>query len=338
MQAIRPYVAKKIEPWFKRRSPPARQIKLNLRNVYVFLSREGVLYALLLLITFVAGINYANNLILGLCFLLASLFVITIHYTFAHLAGLQIKLVDVSDTQVGDKVQVRLQLSSESKQPHRQIRLSFAQHAFDFKQPLQPDPAKFEPLTEYCLVNQIREPQIVSLWLTADKRGKFMLPRLTVSTVYPLGILQAWSYVFLDGCGWVYPKPLAFEIRANQFVPSQDEQSASQQSQAGQEDFDQLESYVAGESLARISWGHLARGQGLLSKRFVDSVGQQQVLDYYQMPAITHEEKLSQLRYGIDELSRSQVAFRLKLPDGEGVVGQGQAFVQDSLLRLAKTP
>lgn len=338
MIAIRPYVAKKIEPWFKRRSPPTREIKLTLKNIYIFLSREGILYALLLLITFVAGINYANNLVLGLCFLLSSLLVITIHYTFAHLAGLQIKLIDIGDTQVGDKVQVRLQVSSESKQPHRQIRFSFARNVFDFKQPLRPNAAATRELTDYCLVNQIKEPQIISLWLTANQRGKFMLPRLTVSTVYPLGILQAWSYVFFEGHSWVYPRPLPYELNTMQFVPSDDEQTASQQNQAGQEDFEQLDNYVPGESLARISWAHVARGQGLLSKRFVDSVGQQQLLDYYQMPAALHENKLRQLRHGVDELSRSQVAFRLRLPDGEGVIGQGQTFVQDSLIRLAKTP
>lgn len=338
MATIRPYVAKKIEPWFKRRSPPTREIKLTLRNVYIFLSREGILYALLLLITFIAGINYGNNMVLGLCFLLASLFVTTIHYTFAHLAGLQIKLIDVNNAQVGDKVQVRLQVSSQSKQPHRQIRFSFAQNAFDFKQLLRPTNSVVNELTDYCLVNQIKEPQIISLWLTANHRGKFVLPRLTVSTVYPLGILQAWSYVFLDGFAWVYPRALPFELNATQLVPSDDEQTASLQNQAGQDDFEQLDTYVAGESLARISWAHVARGQGLLSKRFVDSVGQQQLLDYYQMPASLHEDKLSQLRFGVDELSRSQVAFRLRLPDGEGVLGQGQAFVQDSLLRLAKTP
>lgn len=338
MAFVRPFVAKKIEPWFKRRSPPTRDIRLSLRNVYIFLSREGVLYALLLFITFVAGINYANNMVLGLCFLLASLLVITIHYTFAHLAGLQIKLIDIGNAQVDDKVQVRLQVSSQSKQPHRQVRFSFAQNAFDFKQPLVAPQKNLEPLSDHCIVNQIKEPQIISLWLTADKRGKLLLPRLTVSTVYPLGILQAWSYVFLDGFAWVYPKPLPFELKAKQFVPSDDEQTASLQNQAGQDDFDQLDTYVAGESLARISWAHVARGQGLLSKRFVDSVGQQQLLDYYQMPAVTHEEKLSQLRFGIDEISLSQVAFRLRLPDSEGMVGQGDAFVQDSLLRLAKTP
>lgn len=333
---------KKIDIWFKRRAPASREVKLSIRNVYIFLSKEGIMYAILLFITFVAGINYANNLVLGLCFLLGSLFIITIHYTYAHLANLQIKLMDVTNTEVGGQVQVRLQVSSHAKQPHRQIRFSFTKNAFDMKQPLQKEQRLIDNNQQrnhdFLLVNQIQEPQIISLWLDADKRGRFDLPRLTVSTVYPLGILQAWSYVYLDDNSWVYPAPLKYDIKANQFVMSDDEQEASLQTKSGQDDFDQLDSYVVGESLARISWSHLARGQGLLAKRFVDSVGQQQLLDYYQMPAVMHEEKLSQLRYAVDKLAEQQVAFQLRLPDGEGVLGQGQAFVQESLLRLAKTP
>ena len=48
--------------------------------------------------------------------------------------------------------------------------------------------------------------------------------------------------------------------------------------------------------------------------------------------------ELSQLRYGVDSLSQSQIAFQLRLPDGEGAIGEGQAFRQQCLLRLAKTP
>lgn len=233
------------------------------------------MYAFLLIITFVAGINYANNLVLGLCFLLGSLLVVTIHYTFAHLAGLHIQLVDISDSEVGGKVQVRLQVSSESRRPHRQIRLSFANKAFDVKQPILATARPIAEQSESVVVNQIQTPQIISLWLPAAKRGKFVLPKLTVSTVYPLGILQAWSYVFFDGHAWVYPAPLGYEMTASQLVPADEVQTAALHTQAGQDDFDQLDNYVLGESLARISWAHVARGQGLMAKRFVDSIGQQ---------------------------------------------------------------
>lgn len=169
---------------------------------------------------------------------------------------------------------------------------------------------------ESITISQIREPQIVELWLPAPKRGRLNLPRLTVSSVYPLGILQAWSYVFLDGYAWVYPARLAYDIKAKQLVISDQMHAASLQNQAGQDDFDQLDSYVPGESLARISWGHGHAGR-LLSKRFVDPVGQEQVLDYYQMPAANHEDKLCQLRFGIDALAQSQDAFRLNYPMGK---------------------
>lgn len=301
------------------------------------------MYAILLMITFIAGINYGNNLILGLCFFLASLFIVTIHATFSHLSKLQLKLIEVSNTQVGDFVAVVIEVSSQSKRAHRQIRLSFARDVFSYNQPLQPTKAtvnaSLPPIpSQHILLNQVKDPTLVTLWLPAKKRGVMHLPRLTVSTVYPLGVLQAWSYVFFEGKSWVYPAPLAYDIQATQLVTSDDEQEYSGQSQAGQDDFDQLDNYMVGETLARISWKHLARGQGLLSKRFVDAVGQEQLLDYYQMPALNHEEKLQQLRYGIDNLSQSHAPFRLRLPDGEGVTGQGLIFEQDSLLRLAKTP
>lgn len=326
------------EPFFKRRAPVCTQTTLTQRNIYIFLSKEGVMYAILLAITFIAGINYGNNLILGLCFFLASLFIITIHYTFSHLSKLQLKLITVDNAQVGDPVKVTIEVSSHAKRPHRQIRLSFVKDAFSIKEPLQPERSSIPATPEHILINQVKEPTLVTLWLPTHKRGRLILPRLTVSTVYPLGILQAWSYVFFDGQAWVYPVPLSYDIQATQLVKSDDEQEYSGQSQAGQDDFDQLDNYIAGESLGRISWGHLARGQGLLSKRFVDAVGQEQLLDYYQMPAIAHEDKLKQLRYGIDSLSKTHTPFLLRLPDGEGVTGQGIAFEQDSLLRLAKTP
>lgn len=325
--------------WAQRRVPKTTQTTLNIHNIYIFLSREGVLYAVVIAITFIAGINYANNLVLGLCFLMASLLIITIHYTFAHLANLQVKLIDVQPTQVGDYLEVRLQLASASSRPHRQIRISLGDDNRDLTAPLPPNMQVIADQTPTAgqTLSQVQAAQTVRLFLRAEKRGRMALPRLTVSTVYPLGILRAWSYVFLDAEGWVYPRPLAYDTAAQAFSVHADAENANQ-TQVGLTDFDQLDNYQRGESLSRISWAHVARGQGLLTKRFAEPVGQQQVLDYYQMPAPTHEERLAQLRFGLDTLQQAQVAYRLRLPDGEGEFGQGMAFYQENLLRLAQTP
>ncbi|WP_243443457.1 hypothetical protein [Psychrobacter sp. JCM 18903] len=66
-----------LSRWFASRAPKSDSATLNLRNVYIFFSREGTLYAVLLIITFIAGINYGNNLVLGLCFYLVSVWLIS---------------------------------------------------------------------------------------------------------------------------------------------------------------------------------------------------------------------------------------------------------------------
>lgn len=215
------YLHEKFETWFKRRSPTTTLARLNIRNVYIFLSKEGVMFVLLLLITFVAGTNYANNLVLGFCFLLSSLFIISIHYTFAHLAGLQVKLIEVGNATQGDYVQVRLQVSSQAKQPHRQIYLSFGSKINQLNKPLQGTAQNDNLFSDSLLITQVQEPKIISLYLKAHERGRFDLPKLTVSTVYPLGILRAWSYVFLQGHGWIFPRALAYDSKTTQFAMSQ---------------------------------------------------------------------------------------------------------------------
>ena len=106
----------------------------------------------------------------------------------------------------------------------------------------------------------------------------------------------------------------------------------------GLEDFDELKKYIPGESLSRISWPHLARGQGLLSKHFIEFQSQQNILDYQQMPASDHEMKLSQLAYWVQEFEIQNTAFALRLPVHSLDMGQGEQHVKQALRLLAEEP
>ncbi len=55
--------------FFDKRTPRQDSFGLGLRNIYIFFSRQGWLFLLLLLVTFVTGTNYGNNLVLGLFFI-----------------------------------------------------------------------------------------------------------------------------------------------------------------------------------------------------------------------------------------------------------------------------
>ena len=343
-----------LSRWFAARAPKSDSATLNLRNVYIFFSREGMLFALLLIITFIAGINYGNNLVLGLCFYLISVWLISFHVTFAHISGLQVRLLDVTMAEAGAPVWVTLQLRNESRQPRRQLLLSFEQVEFEqlAKQKSEKTGKKAHKKNKsstdnqnLILVTRLQDEQIIRLPVQTHSRGQLELPRLKIKTVYPLGIMRAWSYVYFARSAWVYPKPEVFDWQAQYAIASPEDLPIGGQYRQGQDDFDRLDNYIEGESLARVSWGHVARGQGMFTKHFADPVGHEQTLDYADMPAAQHEQKLAQMAYGALTLGELGVPFNMRLPNEMTVnkhsapmMGEGEAFAQACLLRLAKAP
>lgn len=315
MQSI--YQSARVQRWVRRRLPSLPQVVLNQKRIFIFLSGEGALYSALLLLIFIAGVNYANNLVLGFCFFLGSVLVVTIHHTYAHLSGLQLEIVDALDSEAGAAAQYRIKIAPTGSRPHRQIRLEWDD--------------------QIQQIDTLASAQVLTFGLSTPQRGRFVPPRLTVSTIYPLGILRAWSYVYFDAPVWVAPQPIACELLEQGSSMSADDEQSLERIR-GQDEFEALKSFVPGESMARISWAHLARGQGLLSKHFSDPRGQQQILDYQRMPPASHELRLSYLAYWVKQFTAQQVAFGLRLPQAELPVSVGEQHARAALRLLAEQP
>lgn len=323
----------KLHAFFMSRTPRADNVSLGLKNVYVFFSRQGLLFGALLIITFIMGVNYANNLVLGLFFYLFGIWLIGVFYTFVQVSSLQIRFVEASLAQADSLAWVTLEVVTRSGKPSRQLMMWF-----DGVPSLTgADKAEFDQ-HGVATLKSLDKPTLVRLPVYADKRGRMSLPRLTIQSVYPLGVLRAWSYVYFDSPVFVYPKPVAFDWQNDKKAIADDGEQMNVASTAGQNDFDRLDDYVKGESLARVSWAHVARGAGMLTKRFADPVGRQWCLDYADMPSLNHEQKLSELAFAVLELKNSQLAFRLNLPSSDGELGVGEEFIKQSLLRLAREP
>ncbi|MDO4897380.1 MAG: hypothetical protein Q3971_08465 [Moraxella sp.] len=304
--------------FFKRRSPKSDHVSLGLSNVYVFFSRQGFLFGLLLVITFIMGVNYGNNLVLGLCFYLFGIWLVAVFYTFVQVSSLEFKLIKTHLTQAGDMAWVDVEISTKSGQPSRQVCLSF-----DGGEPV--------------VVSSLSK-ETVSLSVPTNERGVMSLPRLTVQSVYPLGVLRAWAYVYFDSPVYVYPKAYPFDYQKNIFSHQANGGQIGVMGRVGQDDFDRLDSYQMGESLARVSWGHLARGAGMLTKHFADPVGIHRQVAYDDMPSSHHEQKLSEMVFVLHAMQDNELAFYFILPNTPAQFGSGQAFVQECLLKLAKTP
>jgi uncharacterized protein (DUF58 family) len=344
-----------LRRWFAKRAPRSDHATLNLGNVYIFFSREGLLFAVLLLITLIAGINYANNLVLGLCFYLLSVWLVSIYLTFVQVAGLQVRLLEVTMTEAGTELWVTLQIYSQSQQPSRQLLVNFQpQSGQSFEQSLELRGSQSADNRQHyyksaiakqtqLLLPRLQDQQVIRLCVPTYHRGELQLPPLQIKTVYPLGIMRAWAYVYFARTAWVYPKPEAFAWQALSLTISSETLPTAGQYVAGQDDFEHLDNYIEGQSLARVSWAQVARGQGMFSKHFTDTVSanNERRLAYADMPALSHEQKLAQLAYAVLMLGQLNVPFQMQLPDEVNLAatsGQGTAFAQSCLLRLAKMP
>src|SRR5512138_13176 len=60
------------------------------RRIYILPTWLGVSYGVMVFVMFLGAMNYANNLALGLAFLLGSLALVGMHYCHRNLAGLRV--------------------------------------------------------------------------------------------------------------------------------------------------------------------------------------------------------------------------------------------------------
>ena len=300
--------------WLLRRfALPVNQSKtLKQRDVLVFFNREGYLYGVLLIITFIAGINYANNLILGFCFLLTGILILSFYLAFWQLYGLTVAVHTKSIGQVGKVLTLKLDCIPKNSQIHLHLR------------------AEFEHSSKK--INILQSPLTLEFKSMPTQRGLMQLSRVKLMSVYPLGIIRAWSFIYPMLEIWVAPQPLEVDVTRYGF------EALTGQSLNGIDDFSHLREFQSGDAQHRIAWQHYAKGRGLLVKQFEHTQNEQLFFDYKQMPARNHEDKLSQLMYLIEQAQARNLGFGLSLPTQLLPYQQGQHHFQAAQLCLAREP
>lgn len=298
--ALQQFYRQRWQRWLNRRIPRETQVTLNQRRIFIFLTRQGGLAGLMVTALFVGGINYANNLLLALSFFLASLFVIAIHHTYANLSGLRITAVSASPAFAGEEARFLLRFDDVREREHESLVLEWN-----------------GATVSVAWVNGVQE---VAVPLATRQRGWFRPPRLKLSSTYPLGLLRAWTWLDLDMAAVVYPHPEPSDTLPA--GPGRDGEGERQRKR-GHEDFDGLRDFVAGDPLAHISWKHLARGRGLLTKTYASEEIGSDMLDWDALPGLGIETRLSRLAWWVVLLAQQNHAFGLRLPGTEIAAGLG---------------
>lgn len=277
--------------WLDRRIPRQQSVTLNQRRIFIFLTRQGATAGLVVLALFIAGINYANNLLLGLSFFLGSIIVVAIHHTYANLSGLRITAVAAGSAFAGETASFVLQLDDVRERDHESLLLDW--------NGVQQSVAWVNGKVE------------VAVPLPTQKRGWMRPPRLKISSVYPLGLLRSWTWLDLDLAALVYPHPEVSDVMP---VGPGGDGEGEKQRRRGHDDFDGLKVFTPGDPLAHISWKHLARGSGLLTKTYASEEVGSDILDFDAMPGLSIEARLSRLCWWVMVLAQQNHSFGLRLP------------------------
>lgn len=295
--------------WLARRLPAAREHTLSHRGIFILPSGFGLFWLMLVLLLYLFGTNYQNNLVIGLSLLMVSIFVTSLIYGYRNLAGLTIKANWPAQVYAGETLAMPLQL--ESSNPSWQIALNYPKNR----------------IVELSRVAGSTVDTLVPLRET--QRGRLYPGRLKVSSRYPMGLCQAWSHLDMDIAPIVFAKPeRPAETAPFSYYAGEDEPFGGKYIN-GVDEFSGLRDYVKGESLKQLAWKQLAQGRGMLTKQFEQPQGETIWLG---LPVSGDVERnLSALSYLVDSYSREQQIFGLSLqPNGATSLppGTGEAHRQ----------
>jgi uncharacterized protein (DUF58 family) len=182
-----------------------------------------------------------------------------------------------------------------------------------------------------------RSSTAVRLGATTTERGWLALPRVTLDTTWPLGLIRAWAYAVPDARCLVYPRP------ANAAVPppptSGGRSSGVANTPSGSEDFLALRGHQLADPPRHVAWKTAARlgaDAPLMTKQYADPAAETIWLDWDALPAaMPAEERLSWLTRWVLDAHAAGLSWGLRLPGTQLAPAGGEVHLHTCLRHLA---
>lgn len=301
---------------FRWRSDGTGPLRLGQRRVFIIPSRGGLLFALALIVMLLGAVNY--NLALGhaLVFLLAGLGIVGMIHTFRNLHGLIVTPGRCAPVFAGETAHFPLVLDNDRASPRPALELA--------ADPGLPVNATVEG----------KKSTKTNIPLTATRRGWLELPRVRLSTRYPLGLFTAWAYLQPTMRCLVYPRPIDAPLPPALPAAAGGERSGD----GGQEDFAGFRQRQPADSPRHVAWKASARDMEgpLLVKQFAGGAQVEGIFDWQQTdPSLPDETRLGILTGWVLAADAADIRYGLRLPALEIPSASGDAHRQRCLEALA---
>jgi len=281
--------------WVTRRHrADGRRARVTRDRVYILPTRQGYLLLLILLVMLLGSINYSNNMAFLLTFLIVGIGHNAMWYTHRNLLGLKATVLPVKPMYAGVAPVLSLRLEESDGRPREALRLAAGAR--------ESPPVFLEPGASVD----------VAIALESRPRGIYRLPRQRLSTRYPLGLLEAWTWLTLDTEVLVYPVPIPADSVQAATADGDGEEAAVPAARDALPD--EIRDYRPGDSPNRIAWKAVARSGRLFVRDSAGGAAAPTWLDWDAVQGSDPEYRLSVLCHLVLEAYASGQPFGLRLP------------------------
>ena len=301
-----------------KKSASNENAKFHLQNTFVMPTRFGWSIIGVTLCLFVLGTNYQNNVILAVSYLLVSIILLAIFHTYFFFIQHQLKLDTIEADFENRGLKLRGTIYSQGRYIGGELKLKCARSLYRLK-----------------VTANTETDQVFEVKLPKFKRGIHELPLITVSASYGFGFFYCWSYILYPKSIVVYPSiekaPVILHNKTNKEIGSVESSSHLTLSDSLQG----IRPHVKTDPIHHVSWKHVAKGQGLVTKDFVEKAGATGWLKLSDYGHLDIERALKIICFQIQELGKSNVVFGLDLGTTTVLPNSGNKHLDECLLRLA---
>lgn len=163
---------------------------LGLRSLYILPTRHGLLYAAVLFVMLVVGVNYGNGLAYALAFLLAGIGLVAMLKTHGNLHGLRLAAGSSRPVYAGEVAAFGVRLDNTGGPERLSVSLDAGGPTVRAQVPADGSAT-------------------IEIPVPARHRGWLQLPPVSVRTRFPVGLWQVWSRRLpIAARCLVYPRPV----------------------------------------------------------------------------------------------------------------------------------
>ena len=305
-------------------------VLLNRDRIYILPTRSGLVFWAIVFILLVGSINFSLQLGYLLTFTIVSMAIISMYDTHRNLSGLTLRGQSADPVHAGDVASFELTISNPFPTDRYALNFNFmlpARRRADDAQPEDAMPGTWVDVP----AGSVRR---IGVGLPTRRRGRRPCPRIRLSTRYPFGLWEAWSYLRPDLAAVIYPAP---EVDAPPLPPGRTGDGESSGIAAGGDEFSGVRPYRPGDPQKMIAWRLAARSDELSVKFFESTGGGDVWLDFDALPPVLNaEQRISRLAGWVLMAQASGLSYGLQLPGARVDLGRGSEHCERCLDALAR--